>query len=289
MRIETCTSMGTTKYGANEDYAFASQFESCAGVLDGASGLTGRVLTGYPSDSAWFSYRLGTNLRGLLHRDDLGILEALRDAGDLTANEYKSITANESVAREDEPSAALAIVKWGCSCDEDVLEAAVLGDCLCVVDRKDGSTEILKDNLLSGFDNQAIDLLGKYIHDEGLSFKEAREKINDMLIENRLLRNREDGYWIADISCMGYPHAEIRRESLSNIQGIFLCSDGFANAVSMGVCSNLNELANEVKQGRGQEILNALRKAESSDSEIVEHPRFKKSDDATFVYVWMED
>lgn len=289
MRIETCTSMGTTRYGANEDFAFTSQMEGCAAVLDGASGLTGKLLTGFPSDSAWFSSRLGLNLQASFQGKDVGILEALEAAGKRTAMDYTNVTSGKPVAREDEPSATLALVKWHASSGSGVLEAAVLGDCACVVHRRDGMAEVLEDDHLSRLDGQAIDRLTSLMRDGGLPFAEARERINDKLIENRLLRNRKGGYWIADISCEGYSHAVTKAMSLSDVQGVFLCTDGYANAVNMGVCSDIADLADKVRQGHGRAILDALREREAADSEMTSHPRFKISDDATYVYLQMGD
>lgn len=289
MGTESYTNMGTTQYGTNEDFFFASQTEGFAAVLDGASGLTGKQLTGFSSDSAWFSSQLGSNLRTTLQDKNIEILKALDKAGKLTAKDYVNITGGKSIAREDEPSATLAFVRWERSSDSPILEAAVLGDCTCVLHYCDGTADILEDNHLAKFSKRAIDRLNSLMRDEGLSTADAREKVNDTLIEIRLLRNRGGGYWVADISCEGYSHAVTKAVSLDDVQGIFLCTDGYANAIKMGLCTDVLDLANQVRRGHGRTLLKALRKREALDSDMAQHPRFKIHDDATYIYIWMDN
>ncbi len=288
MRAEIQTSMGTTSLGMNEDYVDVDLFKNYGLVLDGASGLTNGNHTGWKSDSAWFAYTVGSNLAHTLAYEGSPLMDALGYAGMKTAQNYRDLIHGCDVARDDEPSAALAAVRWGKEELHNIVEVATLGDCLCVVGFQDGSADVVYDERLDAFDKAITGRMRHFIIEEGRSFAEARDLVNDDLLLNRSLRNQENGYFIADPSCVGYAHALTKQYSDCAIRYIFLCSDGYYSAVKMGICSGFVDLAERVAKGEGKAIMRELREAEYADSEMLCYPRFKICDDATYALLQFE-
>lgn len=289
MRAEIQTSMGTTDLGVNEDFAEANLFNNYCLVLDGASGLTKKNQTGWKSDSAWFSRTLGENLAYAIADKGKVLESVLAEAGVKTAQEYHRLVHGCELAREDEPSAALVIARWGKEASRKCVEVAALGDCLCVVGFQDGTADIVYDNRLDIRAKKVRDRMRHLILEDSHSSLKAREIINEDLLEIRSLRNQEGGYFIADPSCVGYGQASVKRYSGHEIRYLFMCSDGFYNAVKIGICSSFVDLAERVVRGEGKEIMNKLRAFEHADSEMLRYQRFKICDDATYALVVFED
>lgn len=281
MNIELFTDTGTSDTGINEDYVSADLLTGYMVVLDGASNLTKRNLTPCKSDSAWFSHKLGKNIEKTIGTTDESITDILYAAGKETADEFNSFA--EKINRDDEPSAGLIVAKWQPdSCSEGNLEIATLGDCLGVVGFTDGATEIIYDEHLGKLDAKVINKMADLILRNGYSHKEAREAVAEDLMQNRLLRNRENGYSVADPSCLGYKKSLVRKYALDKVKFVFLCSDGCYSAVRMGLVKDYSELAQEIANGKGHEIMRRLRELENIDSQMHKFPRFKISDDATY-------
>lgn len=281
MYVELFTGTGTSDTGINEDYVSADLLTGYMVVLDGASNLTKRNLTPCKSDSAWFSHKLGKNIEKAIGDTSKPITDILYAAGKETTDEFNSFA--EKIDRNDEPSAGLIVAKWQTnSCSDGSLEVATLGDCLGVVGFIDGTTEIVYDEHLGKLDATVINKMSDLILRNGYSYKSAREAVAEDLMQNRLLRNRENGYSVADPSCSGYKKSLVRKHAVEKVKFVFLCSDGCYSAVRMGLGKDYSELAQGIANGKGHEIMRRLRELENEDSQMHKFPRFKISDDATY-------
>ncbi|MDO4851669.1 MAG: protein phosphatase 2C domain-containing protein [Actinomycetota bacterium] len=275
--------MGTSKQGANEDFAAIDLDARIAVVIDGASGLGKTSVTPAKSDAAWFSHMLGTRM--VEHAGDpaRGILGILLDAQEETAREYRLFPGSGEVPAIDEPSAGVAAAIW----DDDSLHVATLGDCLALVAFSDGSTKVFLDGKLPLLDAKAIDEMTRIANESGMTVRQARDTdaVQGMLVRHRLMRNTEEGYWAADITGKGMAHCSVHSFPMAGVRGVFLCSDGYAAAVSEGLFDTVEELASSTFAGNGEETLRDLRDAEAQDSDMDRWPRFKQSDDASYAIV----
>ncbi|MDP9800860.1 hypothetical protein J2S49_000936 [Arcanobacterium wilhelmae] len=277
---------------ANEDFAALDTQAGVGVVLDGASGLTSLDITPGPSDPAWYSRTLGAHLVERLAQSNKfsgcsELQQAVDSAAKATADEYYALAAGHEYRRIDEPSAGVVAFRWDSRESSSLPRLSVLslGDEYLVVLFDDGESDVIYDDKLSRLDDSALGEMVAHARELGVPPREARESIQDTLRRNRELRNRDGGYWVADISSTEAKRAIVADYPAGRVRGVVAFSDGYAAAVSYGVVGSVEELANRTLAGEGADILNSLRDAEKSDPDFEAFPRFKPGDDATFVAV----
>lgn len=200
----------------NEDAIGAS--DSMWIVCDGASSLSKIQHLDTDSDAAWLARSF---VSGLLERehDDRPLEELLEDVIRILSAQYPTVEAL------DQPSAALAVLRIDRS--RGLAEALVLGDCEILI-RTESKTIDLTDPAIGAFDQRALTEMERLQTIEGGSFLSHRPQVNSILMENRLCKNTEDGYWIADLSCKWKGYALTWSAPADSIQAAALFSDGFA-------------------------------------------------------------
>lgn len=285
VRWETLTLPGSGEGRINEDHALVDQQARCAVLIDGATGLTKANLVPGESDAAWYARTLCEELAERLADPAASTTDALVEAGLAVARSYRRLPGAASLERIDEPNGSVAILRW----QADEVEVSLLGDCTAVVALRDGSCEVMCDDTLTRLDDQNYERMFAYATKHGTTMAHARRALNPYFIENRLKMNEPGGYWAADISCRGMTHALTRTFPLDQVESLFACSDGYASAVTMGVCEGLGELSRRVAAGEGRLVGEELRAAEREDALCWRVHRSKTSDDATYVCVWLRE
>lgn len=276
---ETRTWVGSGEGRFNEDYAAIREDSGVAMLVDGATGLTKTNLVAGESDASWFSRELCEATLVLLGDSATETGDALAHAGRQVADAYLRMPGAQDLVREDYPNGSIAIIRWV----HNELEVAMLGDCTAVVILRSGEPCVIHDPTLDKLDSQNYERMYRYAVENNATMAEARRALNDRFIHNRLKMNEPDGYWAADITCRGYGHELVCRFALSDVAGVFACSDGFAAAVAMGVVEDEEQLAHRVLAGEGTLVGRELRNAEKDDESCLRVHRSKPSDDATFV------
>ena len=174
------------------------------------------------------------------------------------------------------PSAAIALVR---RLDNSRLEYLVLGDCSITVISK--TEQYFTNRDIMDLDAVAIAELSSLMQ-SGLPLAEARAGISDTLIKNRNLMNTPGGYWIISLDPAAPKHAAqgIIEDAVGS--KIMLASDGFSRLwVLFGVAVQGQDAYDKIAEAGLQQTLNLLRQTEQDDSNMVRHPRFKVSDDAS--------
>ncbi len=258
----------------NED-AFGSTSLSLV-VVDGATGLGGERHTPFPSDAQWFSSRLvravGEHaLRPITMRDVLS--SAIADC----ARELNEMSVP---AGADLPSASVVFAR----CSAEVLEILSLGDCTTVVSMVDESVEVIADDAVSGLDVGVVEAAVKIARRAGTTVRWAVQQLGDELRSNRALRNLPSGYWIADPTGVGVPHALVHRFPVGAVADVTLMTDGFAavHAVT-GQFSSWAGVARQLSEGEGPRMMSSLVEALEADQGWTRYPRLKARDDATYL------
>lgn len=281
---ETNTWTGSGAGRFNEDYALVAPTRACAVLVDGATGLTKVNLVAGESDAAWYARSLAQHLAARLGDTSVSTIQALEEGGRATAEAYRLFPGAPALERIDEPNGSVALLRW----TDTLLEVTMLGDCTAVVTLTDGSQHVIYDDTLSKLDDQNYERMYAYATAHGTTMAEARRALNPRFIENRLKMNEPGGYWAADISCRGFAHASTVTFPLELVQAAFLCTDGYASATTMEVCSSFEALAARVAAGEGALVGSELRRAEQDDAGCWRHHRSKTSDDATYLQVVFE-
>ena len=275
----TWTGSGAGRY--NEDYALVDMASTSAVLVDGATGLTKVNLVAGESDAAWYARHLCKATIAHLAKGTLPDAEALADAAAEVAATYRTFDGAADLQRIDEPNGSVALLTWG----GPQVTITTLADCTAVVGMRDGSCEVVYDDTLAQLDNQNYERMYAYAIANDVTMAEARRALNPRFIENRLKMNEPGGYWAADISCRGMKHATTTCFDRSRVSWLFACTDGYANAVDMGVTESFETLARMVANGGGVELGEALRCAEAEDAGCWRVHRSKTSDDATYLLV----
>lgn len=269
----------------NEDIAYST--DNYGWVIDGATGLTNSKLTNGNSDAQFFVSKWDEYLRKNIEDFSRDLKEIIKDGiakikGDFENECGINFDVIDSVSV---PSASIIVLRK----KEDKMEYISIGDATMIVTDIDGQVSVVYDNSLNKLDKKALTSLKYNMDTYGYDFKEARESINDMLMEHRLMKNKENGYWVLSFNdeAIEYSlHGELRLKDFCNI-AIF--SDGYIAIADLYNYINYRELLLGMKNGEVEGIYKKLREIEEDDSLCEKYIRFKKSDNASCVMFWLEN
>ncbi len=255
--------------GAGGNYLFA---------LDGASGLTGVQLMDQGSDAAWFAQGVKTALEAHLGAGDGRPLPALFDAI-LPGLEEAYVRRAAELGVEvppDAPSAGIALFREV----GDEVEFFGLGDCVGVAQLRDGTVTASCDGNLPALDRGVLRRMEQIHRATGCSVLEARRQCQELLVENRKLRNQPGGYWILDPGGQGVRHARTARWKRRDLQAVAAFSDGFGQlADTFGLYAGYDQLYRAMEATPLKTLVGQLFAAQEADREANAHPRLKFRDD----------
>lgn len=240
-------------------------------VIDGATGLSDAppCMDRTKTDAAWFA---GETARWL---DDHLSLDL--DLGDLLA---QGMACLRTQWRGDTPpTAGLAILR----CRGEALELLALGDCLCSIQKRDGSFLTGRETALSRLDALALAELTGHARRLGCPPAACLPLIRETLRRHRALANRLGGYWVLDPSGAGIPHALRLTLPLSSCASALLCTDGFGQLMAFGGLS-LPALHRRVARQGIAALAGELFTWQEADADFIKVPRFKRRDDTTAAY-----
>lgn len=270
-----------TSLAVNEDaYGYS---DSCAWVLDGSTGLSGRnLISGNgSSDARWYAEELSRYLGAHLQDVSKPIPDILSDAVSHCRDEFLQKLGDTEYTRLDVPCTLGVAVRLNCG----VLEYAAVGDCRIIVRKTDGGVSEIYDETLCKLDentlNAGIEASKKY----GLPLIKCREYMQEQLEAVRLSVNRPDGY----IAMTDDPDAVLGALNGSipagEICDVCLVSDGFSQYYDLfGLEPNSADFIEKVSYSDPENMYKELFAAQSNDASCDKYPRFKLSDDATIVY-----
>ena len=268
----SCSAIGNQ---VNEDYVAVGS--TYAVLLDGASGITGtRVLPHHSgSDAQWFSHFVGGRICEYLDASR-GIVDSIRLAVDdsrIFIDEH-GVTDNEDFL----PSSTLVVV----SVAGDLVDIVSLGDSPVFIGLKDGSLITMSDARIAELDQAAVDAMVDRSRGRAMTGVQKRAAINDILLANRRLKNKPDGYWILDSSGVALDHFNVMQFSVEDVDYVCAMSDGLERAFDQfGLADPATFLATATRDSF-DELLVLLRAEENLDPDFDRYPRLKLHDDASY-------
>ena len=268
----SCSAIGNQ---VNEDYVVVGS--TYAVLLDGASGITGkRVLSHHSgSDAQWFSHFVGGRICEYLDASR-GIVDSIRLAVD-DSRDYigeHGVTDNEELF----PSSTLVVA----SVSGDSVDIVSLGDSPVFIGLKDGSLVTMFDARITELDQAAVDAMVDCSCGCTMTGVQKRASVNDILLANRQLKNKSEGYWILDPSGVALEHLNVRRFSVKDIDYVCAMSDGLERAFDLfGLADPVAFLAKATRESF-DELLVRLRAEENLDPDFDHYPRLKLHDDASY-------
>lgn len=258
----------------NEDYVAVGP--TYAVLLDGASGITGtRVLPHhFGSDAQWFSHFVGGRIYEYLDASR-GVIDSIRHAVYDSHNfivEY-GVTDNEDLF----PSSTLVVV----SVAGDLVDIVSLGDSPVFIGLKDGSLVTMSDSRIAELDQAAVDAMVDHSRGLAMTGAQKRAAVNDILLANRQLKNKPDGYWILDPSGIALEHLNMMQLSAGDVDYVCAMSDGLERAFDLFGLADSATFFGTATRESFDELIARLRFEENQDPDFDRYPRLKPHDDAS--------
>ena len=262
---------------ANEDAAGINEYG--AWLLDGATGLGGANLTGGNSDAQWYTKWWDSYL-SLNMKNDMPLSEIITKGIIKVKTDFNNALIGEPGSRLDYPSSSIAALKW----HDDCIEYFSLGDSPMLIQGKGGLKEIT-DRKLSALDQKVYDAMNHLIAGKHISAWDTKKYVLPMIKEHRMLLNTEEGYWI-----LGFDTEAVKKASQGIINliepvKILMASDGFSALTDKYHMIEKENFISLVEKKGLPLLYENLRAMENKDKEGINYPRFKKSDDASAIYL----
>lgn len=261
----------------NEDIIGLSPYG--AWVLDGATGLNNKNLVSTESDAKWYVNWWNSYLHENMKRED-SLKEIIKDGIEEITEEYNKLIGDNKIEAIDFPSCSCSILKFY----EDKIEYLLLGDCTLLLDHNE-TVKILKDETICGLDKKVFDFMEEIKDSRGMTLNEKKAKVMPIIIENRLKKNTEGGYWALEFSKDAVDNCVSGFIDLEDEIKIMMTSDGFSCGYDRYKIFDKDEMM-KVAQVKGIDyIYRKVRKLEKDDEMAIEFPRFKIYDDSSCVYL----
>jgi hypothetical protein len=239
-------------------------------VIDGATDLHDKPLTGWASDAAWIAHCANADFHANAHLD---LHDMLRVAVDVAIAQFKDVAGGPPAEKWKSPIASLAIVA------ETALGVAGLdlGDCRVFALDAGGEVHV------TGGPGDAGDNERKLAAQQTDKDKPLLQRANtlDILRQHRAAHNNDGAHWTFGLNPECAKHARSWTLRLKRPAHVLLMTDGFSSLTDRYGAYDAGGLVQAALDKGLQELGRELRIIENHDGGGDLHPRFKKSDDAT--------
>ena len=243
----------------NEDRIWYN--ERCLVLLDGSTGLVRTEL-----DAVWFVDGFLALFQEELARTD-ALPAAINTALSRLQERFEALSGNGTYEYLPSASALFFLQKGDC------LQVVNVGDCSALLIGE--TVQKLYLDEVERFDSQVIRRMLALRAENGQDLAQLVQtpEIRQMLIANRKMMNRPEGYRILAFNMAPVTDADVMRFPLAGMHRIVALSDGFELLEE--------ELARE--DAELPALYERLRDMEEKDSSLNRFPRLKKRDDASAV------
>lgn len=261
----------------NEDIVRVCKYG--AWILDGSTGLNKKNLISKESDAKWYVSWWDKYLYENINKDK-SLKTIVCEGIENIKQEYLSTLAGIKLEKLDMPSASVAIVKFY----KDKVEYFLLGDCTIVINDTNENI-ILKDDGVCKFDNMIFEKMKKLNKNKSLSVKDKKDILLPYIIENRLKKNSEEGYWILEFDELAVEKSMHDYISINDELKLIISSDGFSCAYDRYNIFSVENIIQIVEENGIEYVNDKVRKLEHEDKNGLIFPRFKESDDSSCAYL----
>ena len=262
----------------NEDIVRVCKYG--AWILDGSTGLNKKNLISKESDAKWYVSWWDKYLYENINKDK-SLKTIVCEGIENIKQEYLSTLAGIRLEKLDMPSASVAIVKFY----KDKVEYFLLGDCTIVINDTNENI-ILKDDGVCKFDNMIFEKMKKLNNNnKSLSVKDKKDILLPYIIENRIKKNSEEGYWILEFDELAVEKSMHDYISINDELKLIISSDGFSCAYDRYNIFSVENIIQIVEENGIEYVNDKVRKLEHEDKNGLIFPRFKESDDSSCAYL----
>jgi hypothetical protein len=273
MRAAIATQPGSQD-STNEDWAGVLA-PGLAVVLDGLSAPDGTG-TGCRHGTPWFVSQLGPRLLTLAADPACSLVDALAEA----ISQVAGLHPGCDLTHPGTPSATLVLLR----ALDGGADYLALADAVLLLDTADGLTVVSDErvNQLAAKERAAANRVPT-----GSPLKlRRRAQLTRAL---RRARNRPGGYWVAAADPRAASQAVTGSVPSKSLRRAVLLSDGASRLVDLFKLATWEELLALLDENGPDELLRQVRAAEAVDPEGRQWLRTKRSDDATAVYLVLND
>lgn len=265
MRTTISTEPGSIEI-PNEDYVAATP--TCIVVLDGLSAPT-ELGTGCQHGTPWYVHNLAAAILSEQARTPEQPLTKCLGAAIETVSTLHSGTCD--LSHPGTPSSTVAIFRRTPS-DYDWL---VLADTTIILDTTKAIRVITDDRV----EKVATDAASAALqHPTGSSEHSAR--VAQLVAQQRAVRNRPNGYWVAAATPEAAEHAVVGSTPHETLKRVVIVTDGVSRLVEWNL-QTWHQLLETATTSGPHTLIRRVREAEASDPNGERWPRYKRSDDAT--------
>lgn len=247
-------------------------------VIDGATALQKTNLF-KPTEASWFVSFVKERLKG----KTVGVYEKLCEISKQAFYKFNDTLSKNKFNLENlsyYPSAGISFAEI----KNDKVDIYTIGDCEAVIKLKSGKVIRLIQPQLPELDKTALEKIIDLKNKKRFKMKDAIRECSDILLENRKLMNTPDGYSVYAPSLTGEFNFLKETFNLSEIEEIYLYTDGIAQAFDeLKIYSNCEEMFSKSLDIR-KEVEKIVKQA-NLDKECEKYPRFKVIDDITIIKI----
>lgn len=241
-----------------------------AWMIDGATDLHDGPLSGAASDAAWLARLLNVFLHGAVGNNPMG------ECVEAAASAFASLVKGKTYEPWQSPTASVLMVQERAG----EISGIDLGDCRCFALDANGVAHA------TGSKGGATDDEQERARDASKrSGAAASLRDPDTMTMLRAVRARHNlpggGYWVFGLQPECADHARVWTLKLKRPAHVLLCTDGFSALVDRYRVYDAASLVRSALDKGLQELGRELRAIETADAAGAQHPRFKRSDDAT--------
>ncbi|WP_440897552.1 protein phosphatase 2C domain-containing protein [Amphibacillus sp. Q70] len=250
-------------------------------VLDGATGIAANQIPDYLSDTVWFVETATQFLNDKLSTEpDKKTKDILIEFSKHMNDQFHALDIGD-IDKFALPSAAFIMArKVG-----HQLEIVSIGDCTGVIEFHSGEYKVIHDNRVTELDNRVIDAMKRIKEQQNISLIETKPFVKDLLKENRLLKNKPNGYQVLDFSNIALESSIYEKYPYDEIKTICLFSDGVDSYFTdFKISDGPIGLLKDIEEQGIHRILDRLRIEEETDPYCDHYPRLKMKDDATLIW-----
>jgi hypothetical protein len=266
--VESISLAGDRAKQNDDAFGFA---DGRAWVIDGATDLHDAPLTHRASDAGWLAHYANERLYAAAPNDTLR--DSVRMASVWAAQAFAAASGNRAHERWQSPLASLLIIESAA----ERIEGLDLGDCRIFALDANGAVHVAG-GAEGGRDAEVRAAAQQTDADKPLL---QRTSTLDKLRRNRATLNQPGAQWTFCIDPACADHARLWSFALARPAHVLLMTDGFAALADQYGAYDAAGLVRAARDKGLQELGRELRVIETADAGGAQHPRFKRSDDAT--------
>ena len=245
--------------------------------LDGASGLSKGIIPNAKSDANWYVNEFIEQFKKVYKNNDYKYKRYLiKKTIDYTKQAFDGLVNDKSIQNIDIPSAS-GIILFD---EPNHIKGFYFGDVLTVIKKNNKTFKSYSDLNLTNLDNNVFKEANRISVKNNIPFNEAIKGCTKMIIDNRNLRNKDEGYYIFGLDKNAVKKIHYFKIEKDSIDSILMMSDGFYTHFPENDPEKIFEIINGVKSSQ---LLGNIKSSFLKDEEFSKFNRFKLVDDISYL------